>query len=125
MWGMDTIEILALLLGSLLVLAGVGHVLARDYFLRLVPSWLPHHRAVVLVSGIADVVAGALLLAPSTRQLGGAVAATLISVYLVPHLDAARTARRDGPLLERPWAVVGRVLTNVGYVAIGVVVALG
>lgn len=121
----DTLDILALLLGSLLVLAGIGHVLARDYFLGLVPSWLPHHGAVVLLSGIADVVAGVLLLVPSTRDLGGAVSATLIAIYLVPHLDAARTARRDGPLLQRPWAVVARVVTNVGYIAIGVLVALG
>ncbi|MDT0616792.1 hypothetical protein, partial [Streptomyces lancefieldiae] len=60
---------------------------------------------------------------PHTRVMGGALAALLISAYLVSHLDSARHPQRRGPLLQRPWMLVLRVVVNLSYLAAALLVA--
>lgn len=113
----------AIALGLLLCGAGVGHFLVPTYFEALVPPWIPRPRAVVATSGIADLVVGVMILAPATRSVGGWSAAALISGYLVSHLDAARRADREGPILTRPAFLALRLVVNLGYIAVAVAVA--
>ncbi|MFP5070034.1 hypothetical protein ACLFMI_10250 [Pseudonocardia nantongensis] len=58
------------LLGGFLVFAGVAHFAVTDEFLAQVPPVLPAPEAVVLISGVVEIVAGlAVLCAP--LRLGG------------------------------------------------------
>jgi uncharacterized membrane protein len=47
--------------------AGVMHFVSPRGFERIVPSYLPAPRALVLVSGACEIALGVLLLVPSTR----------------------------------------------------------
>ncbi|MTE22315.1 DoxX family protein [Streptomyces sp. TRM43335] len=115
---------LAVALSVLLITAGIAHFVLPDHFHGLVPSWLGGARHLVIVSGVADIVAGALVLYPGTRPAGGWAAAALITVYLVSHLDALWHARPDRPgLLERPVGAVARLLVNLLYIGWAVAVA--
>ena len=74
------------LLGGALLFAGTAHLtLARQTFQAQVPPWLPvDPDAVVLVSGVVEIVlGGALLLAPRRHRpvLGWAVAALFVAVF--------------------------------------------
>lgn len=120
---MGEVTALAIALAALFLGAGVLHAVCPGYFAILVPSWLGRPRTIVVVSGVADLVAGVLLAVPRTRSVGGAFAAVLIAVYLVSHFDAARRPRRQGPLLQRPWMLVLRVVVNLAYLAAALVVA--
>ncbi|WP_409235656.1 MauE/DoxX family redox-associated membrane protein [Streptomyces sp. PA5.6] len=116
--------IAAVALAVFLVVTGVMHFLIPDYFRTLVPAWLGWDRFLVAVSGVIEIVVGALLLIPGTRSAGGWAAAALITCYLVSHVDALRCARPDRPrLLERPAGAVARLAVNVLYVAWAVAVA--
>ena len=57
-----------LILGSLYVGAGVLHFVATDTYVRLMPGYLPAHRALILVSGAAEMAGGLGILAPQTRN---------------------------------------------------------
>jgi uncharacterized membrane protein len=48
--------------------AGVNHFLHPGGYAAIMPPWLPAPAALVLISGIAEIVLGALLLFPSTRK---------------------------------------------------------
>ena len=72
----DGARLAALMLGS-----GVVHLLAPQLYEPAVPRWAGNPRRVVLVSGVAELACGALLLVPGARQVGGwATAALLVGV---------------------------------------------
>src|SRR5947209_17997351 len=49
-------------LGVLFVVAGAAHFVRPDVYVRIMPPYLPWHRALVYVSGLCEVALGALLL---------------------------------------------------------------
>src|SRR4051812_32138643 len=67
---------------TLFVVAGIGHFVATDFYLRIMPPYLPWHRPLVLLSGIIEIALGVLLLVPrtSTSAAWGLIA-LLIAVF--------------------------------------------
>jgi uncharacterized membrane protein len=64
------------------VVAGVLHFVATDAYLPLMPPWLPAHRALILLSGVAEVVLGVLVLVPATRRLAAwGIVLLLLAVF--------------------------------------------
>ena len=69
-------------MGLLYMLAGLNHFLTPDMYLKIMPSWLPHHELLVLVSGIAELVLGILLFFPSMRRIAAwGIILLLIAVF--------------------------------------------
>jgi uncharacterized membrane protein len=67
---------------ALFIVGGVAHFLATDVYLRIMPPYLPYHRALVLVSGVFEVALGTLLLVPRTSRLAAwGLVALLIAVF--------------------------------------------
>jgi uncharacterized membrane protein len=70
------------LMAAFYALAGVNHLRAPEFYLPIMPPYLPWHEALVFLSGVAEVIVGVGLLIPRTRVLAawGAIA-LLIAVY--------------------------------------------
>jgi uncharacterized membrane protein len=67
---------------ALFVIGGVGHFVATDLYVRIMPPYLPYHRALVLLSGVFEVVLGILLLVPKTSRFAAwGLIALLIAVF--------------------------------------------
>ena len=77
---------------------GVLHFVTPRFFVRIVPRWFPWPTAAVLWSGVAEVGAGVLLAMPSTRRIGGWLAAvTIVAVYpanIQMAIDTTRTGSK-------------------------------
>jgi uncharacterized membrane protein len=75
--------------------SGVVHLAKPGFYLRLMPSWVPAHREVILGSGVAELACAAGLALPATRRAAGwASALLLVGVYpgnIKMAVDAART----------------------------------
>lgn len=102
-----------LLLGAALLFAGTAHLtFARRAFQAQVPPWLPlDGDAVVLVSGVVELVLGAaLLLAPRRRRplLGWVVAAFFVAV--LPGNVSQLLTRTDAFGLDNDTARAVRLL---------------
>ena len=70
------------LMAAFYVYAGIRHFTHPDFYLQIMPTYLPLHRELVLLSGIAEVVLGvALLIHPVTRLAAWGVVALLIAVF--------------------------------------------
>lgn len=71
-----------LVLAAFLAAAGTGHFVASSIYERIVPRVLGHSRLLVQVSGMAEILAGALLALPRTRRLGAwFTIALLVAVF--------------------------------------------
>jgi uncharacterized membrane protein len=70
------------LCGPGFVLAGTLHFVAPSVYKPMVPPWLPARRALVFVSGAAEITGGVGLMNSATRRLGGWwLIATLIAIF--------------------------------------------
>lgn len=72
------------LLGAFLVFAGTAHLtFARETFSAQVPDWLPFEDAVVLVSGVIEIVLGLAVLALKRHRvlMGWILATFFVAVF--------------------------------------------
>lgn len=70
------------LLGILFVVAGVNHFVDPDFYVKIMPPYLPWHRELVALSGVAEVVLGVLVLFPKSQVLAAwGLIALLIAVF--------------------------------------------
>ena len=73
---------------------GITHFTNPDFFVAIVPPYLPWHLELVYVSGAFEIVFAAMLLHPTTRQLAGnllialtlAVTPANVHMWMNPHL---------------------------------------
>jgi uncharacterized membrane protein len=92
-------------LGVLLILAGVNHFAKPEFYINIMPPYLPWHTELVFISGVCEVVLGAALLVPRLRRPAAwGIIALLIAVFpanLHMALQAEQFPRFSEPLL---WA---------------------
>jgi uncharacterized membrane protein len=83
------------LLAALFGGSGVIHLLSPRTFEPLIPSWLPHPRAVVYASGVAEIVCSSGLLKRTSWARGASV---LLLLGIFPgNVQMAVTASRLSP----------------------------
>ena len=78
-----------LLLATLLVGAGALHFVVPSSYERIVPRFFSDARALVLVTGVAEVGAGVLLAVPRTRRWGAWLGAGLLVAVFPANVQMA------------------------------------
>lgn len=64
------------------VLGGVYHLVNPGFYLPMMPPYLPWHRELVFISGVAEIVLGIVVLIPSLRRPAAlGIIALLIAVF--------------------------------------------
>lgn len=70
------------LLGVLFALAGLNHFVLTDFYVSIMPPYLPWPLALVYFSGVAEAGAGILLLSRRTMRWGGwGIIAVCVAVF--------------------------------------------
>lgn len=93
--------------------SGVIHLVRPQVFEPIVPRMLPRRRELVYVSGVAELVCAAGLLAARTRPMAGLASAALLVAVLPANLQMAADAWRAA---ERKPTTQNRVM-QVGTIA--------
>ena len=74
-------EVFRWLLGAFFVAAGVGHFLRPAFYEAMIPPYLPAAHLLVVISGIAEIVLGILVVIPRfSRMAAWGLIALLIAV---------------------------------------------
>jgi len=80
-------------LAIFMIVAGTMHFMNPEFFLKIMPPYLPLHHELVLLSGVCEAMLGILLLIPRcSRWAAWGIVALLIAVfpanlYLYQHQD--------------------------------------
>ena len=70
------------LIALIFVGAGVLHLVKPDAYMRIMPPWLPSPMALVLISGVLQILGGVGVLVPATRVVAGwGLIALLVAVF--------------------------------------------
>jgi uncharacterized membrane protein len=64
-------KISLILLAGFFILAGANHFRVPEFYLPMMPDWLPWHRALIAASGAAEMLGGIGLILPKWRRLAG------------------------------------------------------
>ncbi|GIW41431.1 MAG: membrane protein [Candidatus Binatia bacterium] len=74
--------VLKWVMGVFYVVAGTMHFVRPEFYLRIMPEYLPYHRELVFLSGVCEVVLGVLVLVPRfTKWAAWGIVALLIAVF--------------------------------------------
>ena len=78
------------------ILAGANHFVNPKFYLRIMPPYIPWHKAMIYISGAAEISLGSLLLCPPFSTLGAwGIIALLIAIFPanVYHLTSAKPGK--------------------------------
>ena len=58
-------------MGSAYISVGIRHFIDPDFFLAIMPDYLPYHLEAVYISGVFEILLGGMLLFPKSRKVAG------------------------------------------------------
>lgn len=94
-------DLLAVILGGFVTLAGIMHFVNPDFFNDIVPPWLPPSESFwTYLSGVAELIVGPLLIWTRSRRIG-ALAAIVLFIAVYPANIYMTWDWRDRELSER------------------------
>ena len=97
------------------LIGGLAHFALTEQEMRIVPPYIPWHRAAVLVSGVLELVGVAGLLWPRTRRAAGfllfavTIAVTPVHVWMLQTADSWQVPY---------WALVARLPLQAALLAL-------
>ena len=66
----------------LYIAAGIFHFVRPQFYMRIMPAWLPWHSQLIYISGVAEIILGVLLIPVATRSLAAwGIIVLLVSVF--------------------------------------------
>ena len=69
-------------MGTAYIYVGLRHFIDPNFFMAIMPDYLPYHLEAVYVSGVFEIILGGMLLYKKTRRLAGwGLIALLIAVF--------------------------------------------
>jgi uncharacterized membrane protein len=100
------------LFGPFFVFAGLMHFIKPRWYERIMPPYLPRHRELVYVSGVAEIAGRLATMHPASRRAGSLWSiATLLAVFPANVHMAVNPEQIKGLDLERipRWALWARL----------------
>lgn len=95
------ISLVILIMGY--IAAGVLHFIHPDGYIKIIPHYLPYPQALNYIAGACEVILGAMLIFPITRNLGALLLIIMLVAFLPVHVTMLQQAPlRVGKLLVTP-----------------------
>ncbi len=103
------------LLGLFFVLAGVYHFVNPGFYTNIMPDYLPMHYPLVLLSGVTEVLAGAMLFYGPTVRPGAWGIVAMLVVFFAVHVHMLVHADRYSNVPV--WGLWLRILVQFPFIA--------
>ncbi|TRO65382.1 DoxX family protein [Christiangramia sabulilitoris] len=73
------------LMGFMYIIAGIFHFLKPRMYMRIMPRYLPAHKTLVYLSGLAEILLGIGLFFPDTKDFSIYGIILMLSIFLLVH----------------------------------------
>lgn len=97
------------LIAGVFILAGILHFLKTDMYVKIMPSYIPKPRAMVYISGVAEVIGGLAIIFPETRVAASIGLMALLLAIFPANIDMAVKAYRNYGLTWYSWLLMLRL----------------
>ncbi|WP_428235687.1 DoxX family protein [Gracilimonas sp.] len=97
------------LIGALFILAGLLHFLKPGMYMSIMPDYIPFHKAMVLISGIAEILGGIGIMVPEFRTYATWGLILLLIAVFPANLDMAWSGFKNHGLTLYTWALIARL----------------
>ena len=104
------------LMSFLYISSGVQHFYNTDWFIKIMPPYLPYHKELVYLSGVFEIILGTMLLFEKTRFLAGWGLILLLIAVFPANIYVAQT---NGVAMGTSAAIAwGRLPFQVVFIAL-------
>jgi uncharacterized membrane protein len=103
-------------MGALYIAAGIYHFINPKLYLRIMPPYIPWHKELIFLSGVAEVVVGVGLFFDVTRSIAAwGTILLLIAIYpanIYMYTSKVKIGKTDIPL----WGHILRFFAQLGLI---------
>lgn len=74
------------LMAAFYIVAGIGHFIKPNWYLRVMPPFFPNHRTLVALSGVAEILLGMGMLFPIVKNSALILIIAMLVLFLSVHV---------------------------------------
>lgn len=100
------------LMAAIYVFAGMMHFIKPKTYLRIMPRYLPNHKLLVSLSGIAEIMLGVGVCFPSTKNVALSGIIAMLIVFLLVHFYMLSSKKAGAGIPQ--WLLVLRIPLQFG-----------
>ncbi len=89
------------------VIAGIMHFVRPKMYLRILPGYLPGHKALVAISGVAEIVIGIALCFPETKNFAIYAVIVMLTFFLPAHFHMLFNKKASMGIAK--WVLIARI----------------
>lgn len=71
----------------LYVAAGINHFINPQFYLKIMPPYIPYHKACVFLSGVCEIVFALLLLFKETKKIAAWLIIAMLILFFIVHIQ--------------------------------------
>ena len=95
------------IMAGMYILAGLMHFVKPKMYMRIMPQYLPNHKALVYLSGIAEVLLGIGLCLPALKDISIYGIIAMLMVFLLVHFYMLSSKKASAGIPQ--WLLVLRI----------------
>ena len=95
------------LMSFMYILAGIMHFVKPKMYMRIMPRYLPAHKQLVLLSGLAEILLGIGLLSTSTRNASVYGIVIMLLIFLLVHFYMLSSKKAAAGISR--WILIARI----------------
>ena len=73
------------LMSAMYIIAGIFHFIKPKVYMRIMPRYLPAHKVLVYLSGLAEIILGIGLIVPATKDMAIYGIIIMLSIFFLVH----------------------------------------
>ena len=95
------------LLAVLFILGGVNHFRKPKLYEKIMPSYIPAHSSLVLISGIIEMIFGFMLITQESQKIGAIGILVLLILFIPVHFHML--TNKEASLKLPRWVLILRI----------------
>ncbi len=95
------------LIGIVFILAGVNHFRKPNMYKRIIPPCIPSHDTMVIISGVAEMLLGFMILNPTTQVIAAWGIIILLLLFIPVHVYMLQNQKASMKLPK--WLLILRL----------------